>query len=155
MAQLKDTTITGDLLVSGKINNVTEKHIGNIETVCTTAEINPNTLNEEVTLCTIPTGYIGILCHPRLIPAAAAVALALYSTPSASQVATLTFYRTELGKSVESTQTETLSPASELAAVSMSPWLKGGTTLRCKVTTAGVGYSCKVLLQANVILQKV
>jgi hypothetical protein len=144
-----------NLIVSGKINMVTEKHIGDVETLHTTVEINPNTLNEEVTLFTIPAGYRGFLLQPSIVPSACSIGINNYSTATASTACVLTFYWTPIDVGSEQSSNETLNTVASIAGKSLSPYIKPNTTIRAKVTTAGVGYTNKVILQANLILQKI
>ena len=155
MAQLKNTKVTGDLEVSGNVNNVRINHTSTLQTISTTVEINPNTLNEEVTLFTIPTGYRGFLIMPNIVSSSNAIGINNYSTETASTAAVLTFYWTPINSDNEQTSNYTLDTVSSNTANSLSPYIKPNTTIRCKVTTAGVGYTNKVILQANLILQPV
>ena len=155
MAQLKDTTVTGDLTVSGNVNNVRINHTSTLQTIQTTVEIDPNTLNEEVTLFTIPAGYHGFLLMSNFKSSYSAIGIANYSTPPATTTAVLTFYYTYIEAPNEQSIDYTLNNTSELTAISIVHCIKPNTTIRCKVTTAGVGYSNKVILQANLILQPV
>lgn len=155
MAQLKDTTVTGDLVVSGNVNNVRINHASTLQTIQTTVEINPNTLNEEVTLFTIPAGYRGFLLTPNIESSSNAIGIANYSTPPATTTAVLTFYYTYIEAPSEQSSYCALNNTSESTFIILVPHLKPNSTIRCKVTTAGVGYSNKVILQANLILQPV
>lgn len=155
MAQLKNTTITGNLGVSGNVNNVRINHTSALQTIQTTVEINPNTLDEEVTLFTIPTGYRGFLIMSNIVPSANSIGINNYSTETASTAAVLTFYWTPINAGSEQTSNVTLNIINDTRSVSLSPYIKPNTTIRCKVTTAGVGYTNKVILQANLILQPV
>lgn len=155
MAQLKDTTVTGDLTVSGMINRVKTTHSSTLQTLSTTVEINPNTLNEEVTLFTIPAGYRGFLLMSNIGPSPHSIGIANCSIPPATTTAALTFYYTYIEDSNEQSMYYKLNNTNMLTSLSIAPYLKPDTTVRCKVTTAGVGYSNKVILQANLILQPV
>jgi len=155
MAQLKDTTVTGDLTVSGMINGVKTTRSSTLQTLSTTVEINPNTLNEEVTLFTIPTGYRGFLIMSSIVSSSYTIGINNYSTENASTAAVLTFYWTPIDAGSEQTSNETLNARSSITGKTLSPYIKPNTTIRCKVTTAGDGYTHKVILQANLILQPV
>ena len=155
MAQLKNTTVTGNLGVSGNVNNVRINHASTLQTISTTVEINPNTLNEEVTLFTIPKGYRGFLIMSNIVPSSCTIGINNYSTETASTAAVLTFYWTPINADSEQTSNVTLNIINDTTSVSLAPYIKPNTTIRCKVTTAGVGYTNKVILQANLILQPV
>ncbi len=155
MAQLKDTTVTGNLVVSGNVNNVRINHASTLQTIQTTVEINPNTLNEEVTLFTIPAGYRGFLLMSNIGSSSNAIGISHYSIPPATTTAVLTFYYTYIEASNEQSSDHALNNINELTSIALVHYLKPNTTIRCKVTTAGVGYSNKVILQANLILQPV
>ena len=155
MAQLKDTTINGDLTVSGMINGVKTTRSSTLQTLSTTVEINPNTLNAEVTLFTIPTGYRGFLLMPNSYSSQSSIGILNYSTAVASTPVQLTFYWTPIDAGSELSSNLTLSNTADLTGMGISPYIKPNTTIRCKVTTAGVGYTNKVILQANLILQPI
>ena len=155
MAQLKNTTVTGDLSVSGMINGVKTTRSSTLQTLSTTVEINPNTLNEEVTLFTIPTGYRGFVLMPNSYSSQSSIGILNYSTAVADTAAVLTFYWTPIDADSEQSSNVTLNNINDITSISISPYIKPNTTIRCKVTTAGDGYSNKVVLQANLILQPI
>ena len=155
MAQLKDTTVTGDLSVSGMINGVKTTRSSTLQTLSTTVEINPNTLNEEVTLFTVPKGYRGFVLMPSIATSSCAIGIFYYSTETASTACVLTFYWTPIDAESEQSSNLTLNKTNDITSLSISPYIKPNTTIRCKVTTAGVGYTNKVILQANLILQPI
>ena len=155
MAQLKDTTVTGDLSVSGMINGVKTTRSSTLQTLSTTVEINPNTLNEEVTLFTVPKGYRGFLIMSSIASSSPAIGILNYSTETASTECVLTFYWTPIYEESEQSSNFTLCKTNDITSLSISPYIKPNTTIRCKVTTAGVGYTNKVILQANLILQPI
>ena len=155
MALLKNTTVTGDLSVSGMINGVKTTRSSTLQTLHTTVEINPNTLNEEVTLFTVPKGYRGFLLQPSNVPSACSIGVLNHSTTPASTNATLTFYWTPINSESEQSSIVTIDAAYTINGYPLSPYIKPNTTIRCKVTTAGVGYTNKVVLQANLILQPI
>ena len=60
MAQLKDTTITGDLRVNGKINQKTIDINANCKIIEFCKELDCTTVGNTVTLFTVPTGYYAV-----------------------------------------------------------------------------------------------
>ena len=60
MAQLKDTTITGDLSVSGKINQKTIDIDSNCKIIEFCKRLDCTTVGNTVTLFTVPTGYYAV-----------------------------------------------------------------------------------------------
>ena len=60
MAQLKDTTITGDLQVNGEINQKTIDINANCKLIEFCKELDCTTVGNTVTLFTVPTGYYAV-----------------------------------------------------------------------------------------------
>ena len=69
MAQLKDTTITGDLTVSGKINQKTIDIDSNCKIIEFCKRLDLSAVNNEVQI-TLPDGYV---CNPTALGSVAAV----------------------------------------------------------------------------------
>lgn len=154
MAQLKDTTITGDLSVSGTVNTLT--HIDNIDStniikIEFAKLLDPTQLNEEVTLVTIPAGYVGRLHYMSSI---AYVGISYYQNGSVSQNATVTIYYTPETSGTEEAMYGLEVGYNIITTIALNPWISENSTIRAKIITAGVGHTRKILFEGVIYLQK-
>lgn len=154
MAQLKDTTVAGDLTVSGKINTAT--HIDNIDSaniikVEFAKLLDPTVLNEEVTLVTIPAGYVGRL---SLLGQFALIGATYYQNGAITSSATVSLYFTRQPTGIEAYNDYSIGKE-YAAAMNANPWISENSTIRAKVTVAGVGHTSKLLLEGIIYLQKI
>lgn len=153
MAQLKDTIVHGDLDVQGKTQTSTQiDEIGaDIIKVEFAELIDPGNLNEEVTLVTIPTGYVGRLSHLGQI---AIIGITYHQNGSVSQDATATIYYTPEPAGVETTVVENIN-INKSSTIALVSWIAENSTIRAKITVAGVGHTSKILLEGIIYLQKI
>ncbi len=159
MAQLKDTTVTGDLSVSGNqivtgtINTATHRDnidSTNIIKVEFAQLLDPTQLNEEVTLVTIPAGYVGRLSH---LGRNSIIGISYFQDGSVSQNATVTIYYTSELSGVEATVVTDIY-SSIVSTRDLSPLISENSTIRAKITGVGVGHTSKILLEGIIYLQK-
>ena len=155
MAQLKDTIIDGNLTVSKIVNTAT--HIDNIDSVNIIKVefaklLDPTVLNEEVTLVTIPAGYVGRLSHLGQV---ALIGITYYQNGSVSQNTTVTIYYTPETTGVETTVVDNNTNSNNVSTIGLNPWISENSTIRAKITVAGVGHTSKILVEGILYLQKI
>jgi len=155
MAQLKNTIIDGNLTVSKIVNTAT--HIDNIDSVNIIKVefaklLDPTVLNEEVTLVTIPAGYVGRLSHLGQV---ALIGITYYQNGSVSQNTTVTIYYTPETTGVETTVVDNNTNSNNVSTIGLNPWISENSTIRAKITVAGVGHTSKILVEGILYLQKI
>jgi len=143
-------TVDGrDIATDGaKLDNVQDVSTG-VTWIDFAKEIDPSNLDEEITLASVPAGYYG-----RVHVGTAFCQLSITFCQSSGEItspATVAAYYTPQGQA-ESTNSSILNGLYVSTTISTNPWLEESTTLRMKVTTAGVGFTQKLLVTGRVYL---
>lgn len=151
---VKGMICNGNARVNGILNTAT--HIDNIDSaniikVEFAQLLNPTVLNEEVTLVTIPAGYVGRLSHMNSITN---VGVSYFQNGDITSSATVALYFTSQQTGIEDYYDYNIG-GYYTATMSASPWISENSTIRAKVTVAGVGYTSKLLLEGIIYLQKI
>ena len=160
MAQLKDTLITGDCRVTGKVIVTTQQSTTNkisefngnedIMKVEFARQINCNVLNQEITLFTVPEGYVCIVGEAA--PSTIWLSHIQATNPSVQAELTVTF--TEYFGSI-TTRLVSVGQTMGSYGISIYPWLPRNSEIKVKVTTAGVGFTDKTIIMGTVFFKKI
>ena len=149
MAQLKDTTITGNLSVSGKINQKTIDIDSNCKIIEFCKRLDLSAVNNEVQI-TLPDGYV---CNPTALGSGAAVGFythddktGAWTTDASVEISTI---RADSGATY--TTSGTISHAN-MASFGLIPSCK--TYIKAKVTTAAVGTNTYATLFGTIYCRK-
>ena len=149
MAQLKDTTITGDLSVYGEINKKTIDIDSNCKIIEFCKRLDLSAVNNEVQI-TLPDGYV---CNPVAIGGGVCVGIDTYDdkTDAWTTDAWVEFSTINAQDGSTSTNSRTISHGSLLYA-GLMPFCK--TYIKAKVTTAAVGTNPYVTLFGTIYCKK-
>ena len=149
MAQLKDTTITGDLLVNGKINQKTSDIDSNCKIIKFCKRLDLSAVNNEVQI-TLPDGYV---CNPTALGSFACIYYYTYddktdawTTDASVEISTI---RADSGATV--TNPGTIAHAN-MSGFGLVPFCK--TYIKAKVTTAAVGTNTYATLFGTIYCRK-
>lgn len=136
MAQLKDTTITGDLQVNGEINQKTIDINANCKLIEFCKELDCTTVGNTVTLFTVPTGYYAVKGEDPYNPNGPISIFGTYSvaSPTLAEFEFSCYYEDGL-------YTMSLLAVPNNAGGTISGLFSGkmftAGEIKCKVTTAG------------------
>ena len=120
MAQLKDTTITGDLSVSGKINQKTIDIDSNCKIIEFCKRLDLSAVNNEVQI-TLPDGYV---CNPTSLGNAAGIYYYTYDDRTGSWTTDATVALSTINSQDGSTFTNALPIAhAQIASFGLLPLL--------------------------------
>lgn len=149
MAQLKDTTITGDLSVSGKINQKTIDIDSNCKIIEFCKRLDLSAVNNEVQI-TLPDGYV---CNPTAQDGFACVGIDTYDDKTGAWTTDASVELSTINAQGGSTYTNsiTISHGSVLTR-GLIPFCK--TYIKAKVTTAAVGTNTYVMLFGTIYCKK-
>jgi hypothetical protein len=149
MAQLKDTTVTGDLSVSGKINQKTIDIDSNCKIIEFCKRLDLSAVNNEVQI-DLPDGYV---CNPTAKGDVASVGIYTYDnlTGAWSTNATVEFSTIEAQGDNTYTNTGEISHGN-CYTNGLIPFCK--TYIKAKVTTAAVGTNPYAMLFGTIYCKK-
>lgn len=151
MAQLKDTTVTGDLSVSGKINQKTIDIDSNCKIIEFCKRLDLSAVNNEVQI-TLPDGYV---CNPTAIGSVACVGIDTYDDKTDAWTTDATVEFSTINARGGSTYTDSITISHEsgvLTPTVLVPFCK--TYIKAKVTTAAVGTNPYVTLFGTIYCKK-
>ena len=149
MAQLKDTTVTGDLSVNGKINQKTIDIDSNCKIIEFCKRLDLSAVNNEVQI-TLPDGYV---CHPTALVSGATVGFNTYDdkTDAWTTDATVEFSTIRADSGATFTNSQIISHA-DMSSPGLIPFCK--TYIKAKVTTAAVGTNTYAVLFGTIYCRK-
>ena len=155
MAQLKDTTITGDALiqgdmkVNGEINQKTIDNDANIKIIEFCKILDLSAVNNEVQI-TLPDGYV---CNPTALGSGACVGLYTYDDQTSTWTTDATVEVSTINAQDGATYTSSGTIAhSNMSILSLLPFCK--TYIKVKVTTAAVGTNTYMMLYGTIYCKK-
>ena len=149
MAQLKDTTVTGDLSVSGKINQKTIDIDSNCKIIEFCKRLDLSAVNNEVQI-TLPDGYV---CNPTAFGSSAAVGIDTYDDKSGAWTTNASVEFSAIEAKGGSTYTNSITIShGNVSSMGLIPFCK--TYIKAKVTTAAVGTNTYVTLFGTIYCKK-
>ena len=149
MAQLKDTTITGDLQVNGEINQKTIDNDANSKIIEFCKRLDLSAVNNEVQI-DLPSGYV---CNPTAIGGAACVGVDTYDDQTSAWTTDATVELSTIEAKGETTvaNSNAISHAM-VTAKGLVPFCK--TYIKAKVTTAAVGTNTYIMMFGTIYCKK-
>ena len=153
MAELKNTIVNGFLKVNGVIESDVSKF--NFEDDMYEIEfarlIDPSVLNDEVELFTVPAGYKGMINGTSSYSNVSISYSSQVDTPVLAWVLTLYAF---IEQTADEQSWVTSSNAAYYATfIGTNPYIDEGA-MRAKITTAGTGFTGKILINGKVIILK-
>ena len=155
MAQLKDTTITGDALiqgdmkVNGEINQKTIDNDANIKIIEFCKILDLSAVNNEVQI-TLPDGYV---CNPTALGSSACVGYYTYDDQTGAWTTDATVEVSTINAQVDATYTDSRTIAhANVSTLGLLPFCK--TYIKAKVTTAAVGTNTYMMLFGTIYCKK-
>ena len=155
MAQLKDTTITGDALiqgdmkVNGEINQKTIDNDANSKIIEFCKRLDLSAVNNEVQI-TLPDGYV---CNPTALGSGACVGSDTYDEKPELWTTDATVEVSTIGAQVGNTYTISRTIAhGNMTTHGLVPFCK--TYIKAKVTTAAVGTNTYMMLFGTIYCKK-
>ena len=155
MAQLKDTTITGDALiqgdmkVNGEINQKTIDNDANSKIIEFCKRLDLSAVNNEVQI-TLPDGYV---CNPTALGSYACVVFSTYDDQTSAWTTDATVEVSTIDAQVGATYTNSRTIAhADMSGLGLRPFCK--TYIKAKVTTAAVGTKTYAMLFGTIYCKK-
>ena len=149
MAQLKDTTITGDLQVNGEINQKTIDIDANSKIIEFCKRLDLSAVNNEVQI-DLPSGYV---CNPTAIGSAACVGVYTYDDQSSA-------WNTDATVELSTIEAPGGTTVAFSAAISHRTLVNRGLVpfckmyIKAKVTTAAVGTNPYMMMFGTIYCRK-
>lgn len=149
MAQLKDTTITGDLQVNGKINQKTIDIDSNCKIIEFCKRLDLSAVNNEVQIA-LPDGYV---CNPTAIGSGACVGFDSYDDKTEQWTTDALVEFSTINAQSGTTYANSRQISHESVTTNgIVPFCK--TYIKAKVTTAAVGTNPYVMLFGTIYCKK-
>lgn len=149
MAQLKDTIITGDLEVSGNINQKTIDIDSNCKIIEFCKRLDLSAVNNEVQI-DLPDGYV---CNPTAINDVARVGIDTYDDKTDAWTTDASVEFSTINAKGGSTHTNSIIiPHGSVSIMGLIPFCK--TYIKAKVTTAAVGTNPYATLFGTIYCKK-
>jgi len=150
MAQLKDTTITGNLSVSGKINQKTIDIDSNCKIIEFCKRLDLSAVNNEVQI-TLPDGYV---CHPTALGSGVCIGVDTYDNLTAPWGTNAKITMNTINAQNDTTYSDTDKEVSHgsFGLIPLMPFCK--TYIKAKVTTAAVGTNTYATLFGTIYCKK-
>ena len=149
MAQLKDTTITGDLQVNGEINQKTIDIDANSKIIEFCKRLDLSAVNNEVQI-DLPSGYV---CNPTAIGSAACVGVYTYDDQSSAWNTDATVELSTIeAKGGTTVAVSNATSHGTLTTIGLVPFCK--MYIKAKVTTAAVGTNTYMMMFGTIYCRK-